>query len=887
MPSLRLRIVIGLIFASMLAPRAALSQPRPPQGEPARPKLTKPPELVEHVEADYPKVELAAGRSAIVILQLAISASGTVDEAVVVESAGAAFDAAALDAVRRFRFRPAEIDHEPAPVKITYRYTFTPKIEAPTTGKLRGVVIAKSTGRPLSGVTVEVEGAGKSVTGSDGAFSFDDVPIGDVKVTLSRDDLTPVQTQEAIEAGRTLDARNTVELPGPAAIADDGDKDDFEVVVVAPRLVKQVVSTEVGAEEARRVPGTQGDVLKVVENLPGVARASAGSGQVVVWGAPPQDTRTYVGAVRIPMLYHFGGLRSVLHNDRVAAVELVPGGYGAAFGRGLGGLVRVTTREPARDRLHGSAQLDLLDASAAITAPLGERLSFAITARRSHVADAAKLLEDQSFQSFFTLPQYHDGQARLRYQLGQNEWVEVGGLLSGDRQSRRQPSTDPARRVSETRTLYFERYDIAYHKVLADGAEVDVAPWYGRDRSGRVGDFGGVPTSTETESHLAGFRAEWRGRLAKQWTARTGFDFELVQSESARSGSITSPPREGDAYVFGRPPADQVSADRWKTTIASAAPYAEADWGGLDDRVHLTPGVRFEPYLVNVNRRKPHDPNAPDLGASLQDISIQPRLAARWALSSALTYKGAVGLHRQPPLPDDLSAIFGNPALGISTGTHYVGGAELRATRSLSMETNVFYTTSENLVARNPSSTPRAGEALIQQGEGRSVGAQLMVRKERGGGRFFGWLAYTILRSERKDSPDDRWRLSDYDQTHVLTALGSYDLGAGFEIGARARVASGYPRTPLAYVYFDARRNRYEPTLGVYNTDRIPLFFQIDVRVAKRIKVSDSELELYLDVQNVTARDNPEEIAYAPDFSRRQYILGSPLLPILGARWSF
>jgi len=886
MRSPRLRCVLALIIATMLVPRGAVAQPRGPQSEPARPRLTKAPELLEPVEAEYPKEELAAGRSATVVLQLAVSASGTVDDAVVVQSAGAAFDAAAVDAVRRFRFRPAEIDDKPAPVKVTYRYTFTPKIEVPTTGRLRGVVIAKSTGEPLPGVVVEVEGLGKVVTGSDGAFSFDGVPPGDVKITLSRDDLTPLQTTEAIEAGRTLDARYTVELPLPGG-EDDADKDDFEIVVVAPRLVKQVVSTEVGAEEARRVAGTQGDVLKVVENLPGVARASAGSGQVVVWGAPPQDTRTYVGAVRIPMLYHFGGLRSVLHNDRVASVELVPGGYGAAFGRGLGGLVRITSRDPARDRLHGSAQLDLLDASAAVTAPIGDRLSFAVTARRSHIADAAKLLEDQSFQSFFTLPEYHDGQARLRYQLGQNEWIEAGALVSGDRQSRTQPSADPSRRVSETRTLHFERYDVAYHKVLADGAEVDVAPWYGHDRSRRSGNFGGVPTSTETESHLVGFRAEWRGRLAKQLTARTGFDFELVQSNSVRSGSITSPPREGDAYVFGRPPADQVSADRWKTTIASAAPYAEADWGLIDDRLHVTPGVRFEPYFIDVNRRKPHDPNAPDLGASLQDVSIQPRFAARWALSPKLTYKAAVGLYRQPPLPDDLSAIFGNPALGIATGTHYVGGAELRATTTLSMETNAFYTASDNLAVRNPSSTPRAAEALIQQGEGRSVGAQLMLRKERGTSRFFGWLAYTILRSERKDAADARWRLSDYDQTHVLTALGSYDLGAGFEIGARARIASGYPRTPLAYVYFDARRNRHEPTLGVYNTDRIPMFFQLDVRVAKRIRVNDSQLEIYLDVQNVTARENPEEIAYSADYAQRRYILGLPLLPVLGAKWSF
>ncbi|MBX3198012.1 MAG: TonB family protein [Labilithrix sp.] len=881
-----LRRALVLVLATALVPSAARAQRAPARGEVAKPRLTKPPELVDFVEAEYPEAELREGRAATVVLELAISAAGAVEAAVVVQSAGAAFDAAAVAAARRFTFRPAEVDHAPAPVKITYRYAFTPKAAVATTGKLRGVVLDKATGRPLAGVAVALEGVGRVVTSAEGAFAFDDVPVGEAKVTLSRSDLTPLQTKETVEAGRTLEARYSVELPAPEAAADE-DKDDFEVVVLAPKLVKQTVSTEVGAEEARRVPGTQGDVLKVVENLPGVARASAGSGQLVVWGAAPEDTRTYVGAVRVPMLYHFGGLRSVVHNDRVASVELIPGGYGAAYGRGLGGLVRVTTREPARDRLRGSAQLDLLDASAAVTAPIGERLSFAVSARRSHVADAARLLDDQSFQAFFTLPEYHDGQARLRYELAPNEWVEVGGMLSGDRQSRTQPSNDPANRVSETRTLRFQRYDVAYHKQLADGSEVDVAPWYGHDAGGRTGNFGGVPTSTETESHLVGFRAEWRGRLAEAWTARAGLDLELVQSESRRSGSITSPPREGDAYVFGRPPADQVSADVWKTVIASAAPYAETSWSLLRERVVLTPGVRLEPYFVSVDRRKPHDPNAPDLGAYLSDIAVQPRFAARWAASSRISYKAAVGLYRQPPLPGDLSAIFGNPALGISAGRHYVGGAELRATAKLTMETNAFFTTSDELVARNPSSTPRIGEALLQHGEGRSVGAQLLVRREKGDGRFFGWIAYTILRSERKDSPGARWRLFDYDQTHVLTALASYDLGAGFEVGARARVASGYPRTPLQYVYFDAQRNRYEPTLGVYNTDRIPVFLQLDARVSKRIALGGTELELYLDVQNVTNRGNPEEIAYAPDYAQRRYILGLPILPILGARWSF
>ena len=42
----------------------------------------------------------------------------------------------------------------------------------------------------------------------------------------------------------------------------------------APRIKKEAVETRIRTEEARRVPGTQGDTLKVVQNLPGVARAA-------------------------------------------------------------------------------------------------------------------------------------------------------------------------------------------------------------------------------------------------------------------------------------------------------------------------------------------------------------------------------------------------------------------------------------------------------------------------------------------------------------------------------------------------------------------------------------------------------------------------------------
>jgi hypothetical protein len=121
----------------------------------------------------------------------------------------------------------------------------------------------------------------------------------------------------------------------------------------------------------------------------------------------------------------------------------------------------------------------------------------------------------------------------------------------------------------------------------------------------------------------------------------------------------------------------------------------------------------------------------------------------------------------------------------------------------------------------------------------------------------------------------------------VLTALAAYDLGKGFDIGGRVRYTTGYPRTPVIGAFYDARRDLYEPVLGAKNTERIPDFVELDVRFAKRWSIGSSELETYLDIQNVTHRDNPEEIAYSPDYSERRYVSGLPILPLVGARWSF
>jgi TonB family protein len=873
--------------ASAVAPTPALGQGAAPVEQAHKPKLTRPPELLKFVEAAYPDSEKAAGRSATVVLQIAISAAGVVDDVKVVESAGVAFDAAAVTAVKSFVFRPAELDNQPAPIRILYRYQFVLKAEAPTVGSMAGTVRDRATKAPLAGVTVAIEGQPEVVTDGDGRFLVENVPPGSHAIVLSRTDLKAMQTAEAFEAGKRLEAVYEVEQqPPPSAAASDEDADDLEIVVTAPKLTKQVVSTIVEADQGRKVAGTQGDVLKVVENMPGVSRATAGSGAIVVWGAAPQDTRVYVDGVRVPQLYHFGGLRSVIHTDLVRSVELVPGGYGAAYGRGLGGLITVDKRAPAADKVHGSVGVDFLDASASAQGPLTDKLRFQAAVRKSHLDWVLDKATSEDVGAFFPVPKYHDAQASLRYQLGEREWVEVGGLLSSDSVSRNVSSVDPGQRKRQTQDLTFDRLFVRYQKLPGDGSEISIVPWVGRDHSSLTYDFGGTPTSLGVRSMNYGLRASYSGIVTSFLHGSVGLDLEATSSTARRRGSITSPPREGDARLFGQPPSDQINDDEWSAVVGSVAPYAEGDFSLLSDRVHIVPGIRVEPYLTSVDRRLPRYLDGPTTGAYVGEVAVQPRLAVRYSPVNRVTFKAAFGRYRQPPLIDDLSPVFGNPLLVPATATHLLGGVSVKIGELFGIDTTAFYSKSDDLPVRNPVTAPSAAEALINGGQGRSFGAQFLLRRELSKG-LFGWVAYTLLRSERLDAPGQSWRLFDFDQTHVLTALASYDLGKGFEVGARFRYATGFPRTPVLGAFYDSRRNLYDPILGDRNTERIPAFYQLDVRFAKRFKIGKTELEAYADVQNVTDRQNPEEIIYSADYATKRYIRGLPILPIVGAKWSF
>jgi len=122
--------------------------------------------------------------------------------------------------------------------------------------------------------------------------------------------------------------------------------------------------------------------------------------------------------------------------------------------------------------------------------------------------------------------------------------------------------------------------------------------------------------------------------------------------------------------------------------------------------------------------------------------------------------------------------------------------------------------------------------------------------------------------------------------------LGSYRLGRGWEFGGRFRVVSGNLDTPVLRppqlpALYAADAASYAPLQGELNSDRLPLFHQLDLRVDKMWDYESWRLRAYLDVQNVYNNQAVEAVMYNYNFSQRTYVTGVPIIPSIGVRGEF
>jgi hypothetical protein len=566
-----------------------------------------------------------------------------------------------------------------------------------------------------------------------------------------------------------------------------------------------------------------------------------------------------------------------VHSSLVRSLALVPGGYGAAFGRGLGGLVRIISRAPPLQGYSGELDVDVLDTSFEAGTAVGNGFGVLAAGRVGYLDRIFDGALSSDSRRLFPLPRYRDFQGKLSLPLRDDEKADLLFLTSSDASALTSTSASPSAAADQNQERSFSRLGIHYVRFLADGSGVSLTPFVGWDHTGREQTAGLAVASEVVNSTVLGLRGDYVVPLP--WSVLTvGFDGLMTWSTVRRSGPATLPAREGDIATFGQPMAGGASADTWTAAIGNLAPYATLEITRGSWRV--VPSFRFDGYALSTNRSSPPSGVMPQVGTAQLSWSPAPRLAVAHQTRSWLREDVALGLYHQAPSPSDLSAVFGTPTLGAMHALHLVAGAGVDVGRKLTLEPTLFYRRMWGLVMRNPDPSPPLAHALVQDGVGRAYGAQLLLRFTPHPA-FSGWVAYTLSRSERRHDGNPSYRLLDQDQTHLLTAVESVTL-RGFVLGVRFRMATGMPRTPVVGSYLDTTTGQYQPIFGQQNSVRLPVFYALDLRMEKRLHWRSVDVVPYLEVLNLTNHTNVEEFAYNEQFASRSNITGLPILAVAG-----
>ena len=579
----------------------------------------------------------------------------------------------------------------------------------------------------------------------------------------------------------------------------------------------------ISGEELIKTPGTLGDPLRVIESLPGVANVAWPAPLYAIRGSNPGNTGFFLDSVEIPALFHLALGPSVIHPYFFGGLDFFPGGYPARFGRYVGGIVAAETRAPPSDMAHASVDVRLFDAGAMVSAPIAGG-AVAAAARYSYTGELITLLREN------LRVQYWDYQVRADRRFGPFQ-LSVLAFGSSDQ-------------FSPNRSDSTKELDLAFHRVslraavpLAGGA-LQGSITFGTDHS-RAPVLDTYPVTVDALS--AAPRLSY-GRAFGPVNMAIGFDGKFAHYDPVVTGPMQP---TGDWDLFER-------RDTRMLAAYASATVSVSRW------LTVTPELRLDSYDEN--------------GAFARELG--PRLSAWVALGDDTALRASGGRFSQlPSLPLQIPGMqdFGLRLLGLQTSWKGSLGVETRHFAAIELSVTGFIQSLVLTELRNPTTTnpdPLADDFLARR-DALAYGVELLARRPLTR-RLHGWLSYTLSQSLRAYG-GGAIGPGDWDQRHVLNLVLGYQLGS-YTIGARAHLNTGRP-----YFLFDTGGDQYQ---------RLPTYYQLDLRVDRRVVYNRFTLDLYAELENATFNNQVYSVMqiYTGQLVQKSYQI---VLPSIGVRAEF
>jgi hypothetical protein len=746
---------------------------------------------------------------------------------------------------------------------------------AQSTGVITGRLVEAVTEAPIAGAVIRVVGQSLQTQSDEaGRFVVRGVPTGIVTLEVRRLGYAPV-TRGDIAVSPAKPAEVVITLrPVDVQLQTVTVRPEAFPVIAAPAT--PVSTQSYTAEEVRRQPGAQEDVLRAVSVAPGVGVTNAARNDLVVRGGAPFENLFVVDNVEVPNINHFGsqgstgGPLSLINIRFVEQASLSAGGFGARFGDRTSSATSITLREGNRERVSGELNVAASQYGAVLEGPIGTRGSFLANVRQSYL----DLLFKAIGASF--IPKYTDATVKAVWRPSNRDafsFLTIGarGTVSFNYENDTARVSN-AQVLAPTQTQYFS--GLTWKRLLPKAVLTTTLGRTWTRYESVQNDTLLAPVfssrSTEGESSL---RSDLSWSVSPTLSVEAGSQFKYASAlryDATLAGFV----RRND---IGAPRAFRVDTS---FTALRNGTYAQASWQATPT-LRLSGGLRGDWYGF--------------LGNALR---VAPRVSAALRLDDATTVTLAGGRYWQAP---SYIWLVGDAANAKQLRPFYADQVVAGLTRLVGSDLKVQVEVYSKRYGHYPvrvwrpqavlspagfddasSDIPFGLEPLRSTGTGEAFGAELFLQKKFGASPFYGQLSASWNRT-RFTAINGVATRGAFDTPLLANGVLGWRPNAQWEVAARARASSGLPNTPWITTGSAAGTLDF----ARYNAERLPAFFAADLRIDRRFVLGGRQLIAFLDLQNVTGRANELPPSWNPRTRLVERNTGLGLLPSIGLNWEF
>jgi hypothetical protein len=738
------------------------------------------------------------------------------------------------------------------------------------TGKLQGRVIDVETKSPLIGVNIYINNIGTgTTTDENGDYWMTNLPLGFITVIFSYIGYESVSKTDINILPEKTSFVN-VGMKSSAVEIDDVLVTDGYFSEVKNKPVSTV---NFSSEEIRRSPGTAGDVSRILFTLPSIAKVNDQRNSLIVRGGTAVENSFYLDNIEIPNINHFpvegssDGPIGILNADFIKDVNFHSGGFSPIYGDRLSSIMDISFREGNMDHFSSKIFLSMAGAGGRVEGPLGNKGNYLFSFNRSYLDLIVNQIEEDS-----PLPKYGDAQGKLVYNIDNRNSLTLLDVFSMD-----EIYLDEEKAVKNDANMYGTTDGITntvglnWQHIWSDKGYSNTSVShnyikYDRDYSKTATKQNFYKNNTEENTV--------RIRNVNYLKLNTTNSIEFGSEASGIFTNYNTFYGEYDDQYGNK--TEPLYIDN-KVNGYKVGAFGIHHWNFLEN-LKLDYGARIDYFNYNEN------------------INISPRASLIYQFSPKTSLAFSTGLFHQNIPNNVLVQSEDFRSLKTPSSMHYILGLSHLLWDATRLSVEVYYKDYNNFPI-NPTQPTMflfdqvqvyglfwSQSSLEDNGTASSKGIEVILQKKLAED-FYGLVSGALSTSTYRDY-NGNWHDRIYDNQFNFNIEGGYIPGNDWEFKLRWVYAGGAPYTP-----FDLKASQ-EAGYGIWdlsqtNSERLPDYHSMNIRIDKRFNFSSSSLLLYLSVWNVYGRENVafyywNEVTNEID-SQTQW----STLPVLGIEYEF